>query len=165
MPDHPIDGDNESSIQDFLLTTGNPIELTSTHHSSAKSHSSEQRILPNPSIPESGFKSSPPKDYWVWELFGAFGSAIALTGIAIILHVIDGKRQPSWEHVSLNSLISWISTIAKGFILMPITSGLGQLKWAWFARRKQPLSDLQVFDSATRGISGSAKLLWRLKGV
>jgi hypothetical protein len=58
----------------------------------------------------------------------AVGSAVALIGIVIILRVFDGKRQPSWEGVSLNSVISWISTIAKVFILMPITSGLGQLK-------------------------------------
>ena len=42
--------------------------------------------------------------------------------------------------------------------------GLGQLKWVWFAESERRLDDLEKFDSATRGLTGSAKLLWRLKG-
>lgn len=165
MSNHPIHGYNELSVQDSLLSPGHPIEMANLYHSSAESHSSEQKILPGSNVPKSELRSKPRRDYWVWELFGAVGSAVALIGIVIILRVFDGKRQPSWEGVSLNSVISWISTIAKVFILMPITSGLGQLKWVWFSERKKPLSDLQIFDSATRGISGSAQLLWRLKGL
>jgi hypothetical protein len=164
MSDHPIHGYNELRVQNSLLSPGNPIEMTNLSHSSAESHSSEQKILPGSIVPKDDLRSKPRRDYWVWEFFGAVGSAVALIGIVIILRVFDGKRQPSWDGVSLNSVISWISTVAKMFILMPVTSGLGQLKWAWFVGRKRPLSDLQIFDSASRGISGSAKLLWKLKG-
>jgi hypothetical protein len=163
MSNHPIHGYNELNVQNSLLSPGNPIEMTNVY-SSAESHSSEHKLLPG-SVPKTEFSSKPPRDYWMWELFGAVGSAVALIGIVITLRVFDGKRQPSWQGVSLNSVISWISTIAKVFVLMPITSGLGQLKWVWFAKGKQPLSDLQIFDSATRGISGSVQLLWRLKGL
>ena len=34
----------------------------------------------------------------------------------------------------------------------------------WFAESERRLDDLEKFDSATRGLTGSAKLLWRLKG-
>lgn len=164
MSNNPIHGFNELSVQDSLLSPGNPIEMTNLYHSVAEWHSSEQKILPGSNVLKSDLRSKPRRDYWVWEFFGAVGSAVALIGIVIILRVFDGKRQPSWDGVSLNSIISWISTIAKVFILMPITSGLGQMKWVWFSGRKRPLSDLQIFDSASRGISGSATLLWRLKG-
>jgi hypothetical protein len=160
MSNHNLDVDNELSLQDSLLTAHNHTVRTKTNPTPTKSHISlGKKISSGSSAPNIS------KDYWGWELFGILGSAAILIGIALILNTFDGKRQPSWEHVSLNSLISWLSTAAKFCILMPITSGLGQLKWVWFAEKERPLSDLQEFDSASRGIPGSAKLLWRLKGL
>jgi hypothetical protein len=37
------------------------------------------------------------------------------------------------------------------------------LKWVWFAKRARPLSDLKVFDNASRGIYGSVELVWALR--
>lgn len=65
--------------------------------------------------------------------------------------------------MSLNTLLSWLSTVDKGCILFPVSATLSQLMWVWFAERKRPLSGLTVFDNASRGIYGSAKLLWALK--
>ncbi|KAJ5887499.1 hypothetical protein N7495_007540 [Penicillium taxi] len=76
----------------------------------------------------------------------------------------DGHEQPIWNHVSLNSVISWLSTIAKACALYTISQGLGQAKWIWFAKRSRPLSDLDTFDSASRGVVGSAALMWLVKG-
>jgi len=45
-----------------------------------------------------------------------------------------------------------------------LQKGLGQLKWVWFAEEERQLADLETFDNATRGLTGSAKLLWRLRG-
>ncbi|KAM0263726.1 hypothetical protein ACHAQJ_001040 [Trichoderma viride] len=153
MLNHNIDGDNEASLQDSLLTAHNPPVKAKTNLISTESHSSLER------------KIHVSKDYWGWELFGVLGSAAILISIAVILDSLNGKRQPSWEHVSLNSLISWLSTAAKFCVLVPLTRGLGQLKWVWFSEKERPLSDLEEFDSASRGIFGSAKLLWRLRGL
>ncbi|PWY75190.1 hypothetical protein BO94DRAFT_568556 [Aspergillus sclerotioniger CBS 115572] len=76
----------------------------------------------------------------------------------------DGRRQPEWSNISLNSAISWLSTLAKACILYAVSESLGQLKWVWFAQRSRPLSNLGDFDSASRGVRGSALLLWALKG-
>ncbi|KAL1616239.1 hypothetical protein SLS54_008532 [Diplodia seriata] len=94
-------------------------------------------------------------DWWEWELFGIVGSAVALGGIILVLRLYQDKPQPSWEHISLNALISWLSTVAKLLILIPISRSLGQLKWVWFKQRHMPLLDMEVFDSASRGVMGS----------
>ncbi|EHK50836.1 hypothetical protein TRIATDRAFT_94133 [Trichoderma atroviride IMI 206040] len=160
MLNYDIDVGNEPSLQDSLLTAHDPAAKAKTNPTSTKPDNSlENDISPSSNVPYVS------KDYWGWEIFGVLGSAAIIVGIAVILDRFDGKRQPSWEHVSLNSLISWLSTAAKFCLLMPISRGLGQLKWVWFAEKKRPLSDLEEFDSASRSISGSAKLLWRLKGL
>ncbi len=51
-----------------------------------------------------------------------------------------------------------------GFLTDIFQKGLGQLKWVWFAEEERQLADLETFDNATRGLSGSAKLLWKLRG-
>ncbi|KAJ5951516.1 uncharacterized protein N7479_009929 [Penicillium vulpinum] len=102
-------------------------------------------------------------DYgWVWNIVG-LGMALAmLIAIIVILSMYDGKQQPRWKWISLNTLLSWLSTVGKACIAFPLSAGLSQLKWVWFAQRKRPLSDLRVFDNASRGIYGSAELVWAL---
>ncbi|KAL4915650.1 hypothetical protein BDW62DRAFT_219218 [Aspergillus aurantiobrunneus] len=98
-----------------------------------------------------------------WDKLG-LGLALAiLIAIIVILRVYNGKQQPSWKWISLNTLLSWLSTVGKGCIVFPLSTGLSQLKWVWFSQRKRPLSDLRVFDNASRGIYGSAELLWALR--
>ncbi|KAJ9629513.1 hypothetical protein H2203_001887 [Taxawa tesnikishii (nom. ined.)] len=123
------------------------------------------------------------EEWWKWEILGVLGSAAALIGIVIFLHKLNGHPQPQWSFkkcvdvpktnyhfctkkvgVSVNSVISWLSTVAKICVLIPITKGLGQLKWVWFTEKERMLSDLETFDSATRGLTGSAMLVWRLRG-
>ena len=104
------------------------------------------------------------ESWWLWEAIGVLGSAASLNGIAVILSKYDEKEQPHWQRMSLNTLISWLSTLAKVCVLVPISRGLGQLKWLWFVEEGRALSDLRVFDAASRGVVGSAELVWRLKG-
>lgn len=98
-----------------------------------------------------------------WDILGLVLSLAILIVIIVILSVREGKEQPNWKYMSLNTLLSWLSTACKAFILFPASATLSQLKWIWFAERKRPLSDLRVFDSASRGVYGSAELLWKLR--
>lgn len=102
-------------------------------------------------------------DWWGWDILGLVLALAILIAIIVILRVYDGKQQPGWRWISLNTLLSWLSTVGKGCIAFPLSAGLSQLKWVWFAQRKRPLSDLRVFDNASRGIYGSAELLWALR--
>jgi hypothetical protein len=85
-------------------------------------------------------------DWWIWELIGVIMSAAAICAIIGLLSTMNGKHLPSWGikikartikgktipektiNIALNSVISWISTVGKICILIPITKGIGQLK-------------------------------------
>ncbi|RAH42521.1 DUF3176 domain-containing protein [Aspergillus brunneoviolaceus CBS 621.78] len=104
-------------------------------------------------------------DDWILEAVALVVSAGTIVAIAAILSHFDGQQQPDWPRVSLNSVISWLSTIASAGLMFALTNSPGQLKWVWFARQKKRLSDLKPFDSASRGgLIGSLELLWLLKG-
>jgi Protein of unknown function (DUF3176) len=47
----------------------------------------------------------------------------------------------------------------KGFMLVPVCTSLGQLKWLWYSRQRKPLHDLQLFDMASRGPWSTLRLL------
>jgi len=112
-------------------------------------------------------------DYWKWEIAGVVGSALALMGIIIFANHFDNGPTPSWSMtvakynktftVTMNSILSLLSTTAKICVLIPVTKGLGQLKWIWFAKRERSLRDIETFESASRGLTGSALLMWKLK--
>ena len=112
-------------------------------------------------------------DYWKWEIAGVVGSALALMGIIVFANHYDNGPTPSWSMtvtkfdknftVTMNSILSLLSTIAKICVLIPVTKGLGQLKWIWFAKRERSLEDIETFESASRGLTGSALLMWKLK--
>jgi hypothetical protein len=121
-------------------------------------------------------------DLWLWEITGIIASAGCLFAIIGLLIHLNGHPEPDWGihtsprtikghnipgkdvPITLNSVISWLSTVGKICIMIPITKGIGQLKWVWFSERDRQLSDLQRFDDATRGITGSASLIWSLRG-
>ncbi|KAF2137261.1 uncharacterized protein K452DRAFT_236197 [Aplosporella prunicola CBS 121167] len=115
------------------------------------------------SPPESSSVLSKLENWWIWELLGLLVSAASLIGIIFILGKYDQERRPTWYYLSLSSLVSWLSTAAKICAFIPVSRGLGQLKWVWLAEKRRPLSDLKVFDSASRGLLGSLELLWELK--
>ncbi|GIK02028.1 hypothetical protein Aspvir_006071 [Aspergillus viridinutans] len=102
-------------------------------------------------------------DWFVWEILAAILSAATLITLVVVLAKFDGKPQPAWEHISLNSVIPWLSTISKACIIFAVSEALGQLKWVWFAQKTQPMLNLRTFDSASRGFYGSAELIWTLR--
>jgi hypothetical protein len=119
-------------------------------------------------------------DWWVGELIGVVVSAIFIVSIAVLLYFYDGQPAPSWSytyhgrvarlqdkaaHLSFNAILSLLSTAVRLCLVIPITSGLAQLKWVWMAEKKRALTDLTDFEAASRqGVLDSIKLIWRLKG-
>lgn len=100
---------------------------------------------------------------FIWEVLAMVLSSGVLVAIVVILTQYDGRPQPAWRLMSLNSVISWLSTVSKGCVLSAISEGIGQLKWVWFTRKSRPLVDLGAFDGASRGIYGCAGLVWKLR--
>ncbi|PYH71774.1 DUF3176 domain-containing protein [Aspergillus vadensis CBS 113365] len=101
--------------------------------------------------------------WFCWELIGIIVSAGLLAAIIIILKVYDHQPQPKWWHISLNSVISFLSTLSRASLMFSVGELIGQLKWVWFAQQEQPLLHLQSFDSASRGALGSLTLIWALR--
>ncbi|KAJ5354970.1 uncharacterized protein N7496_012182 [Penicillium cataractarum] len=128
----------------------------------------QQRLVSSDSIEKIGEKLKTRRsigtwisDWFVWEMFAIFVSTSLVVAIFIILARFDNQPQPTWKYVSLNSLISWLSTLSKTCILFAVSETLGQLKWVWFANKPRPIPDLRTFDAASRGYYGSAELIWR----
>jgi hypothetical protein len=100
-------------------------------------------------------------NWFVWEALGLVASEGVLIALAVVLAKYDRKPQPDWKYMSLNSLLSWLSTIFRACIILSTSQALGQLKWVWFAQgRERPVHELRVYDDATRGRMGR----WSLYG-
>lgn len=149
-----------------------PIEVIQTvSNEDASADLEHQGTVQEPVITDEPFSGT--DDYWKWEIVGVVGSALALMGIIVFASHFNNGPTPSWSMtvskynktftVTMNSILSLLSTIAKICVLIPVTKGLGQLKWIWFAKRERSLRDIETFESASRGLTGSALLMWKLK--
>ncbi|KAL4959764.1 DUF3176 domain-containing protein [Aspergillus stella-maris] len=129
-------------------------ELFETAHNSS---------APKPKGPAKSFLDHL-NDLFLLETLGLVTSVGILIAMVVVLAKYDRKPQPSWRYMSLNSLISWLSTIFKACIAVSTSEALGQLKWAWFSQKKErPVKELRVYDNATRGPYGALELIWTLK--
>lgn len=97
---------------------------------------------------------------WTVEII-AFALAIAsLTCIVGVLAHYKGKAMPHWPAgITLNTVIAIMTAIANAALASPLQQGLSQLKWISFKRRSRPITDMEAFDDASRGLWGSIKLL------
>lgn len=117
---------------------------------------------------------------WLFEIAAWLVSLLALLGIIVLLYLhqdrpnpyslikpwhvnIRGKRYQRQVHLTVNACLSIFATIFKASLAVPVAAALGQLKWSWFSNPK-PLSHYQLYDSASRGVVGSAMLIWNLRG-
>jgi len=102
---------------------------------------------------------------WQWEILGLVVSFISLMATVAILFIWNDKTPPSWSYgITINSLISWLSMIAKTSMLLSTAEGLSQLKWIRAAKRKATLADMEYLDRSSRGPWGSFALLVRFRG-
>lgn len=99
-------------------------------------------------------------DWWMEELLAILLSIVALFAIVVILRKYDDQNLPKLPHnVSLNLVVSTLATFSKSWLILAVTSALGQFKWLWMFSKQRRLQDVQVFDEASRGPLGASKLL------
>ncbi|KAF2167532.1 hypothetical protein M409DRAFT_22339 [Zasmidium cellare ATCC 36951] len=107
-----------------------------------------------------------PFKLWWMEMLSIMVSLACLGANIAFLVALDNQEYKSWKiakaNITPNTVISIIATFTKASLLLPVAEVLSQLKWLYFQARIQRLSDLQVFDDASRGPLGSLKLLWKV---
>jgi hypothetical protein len=90
----------------------------------------------------------------------------SLLGLVAILRKYDNRESPEWHarrtSVTLNTVISILSTVFQGSLLMPVAQSISRLCWTWYTKPR-PLVDVCYYDSASRGALGSIRLLLRLR--
>ncbi|KAI9729834.1 MAG: hypothetical protein M1834_006582 [Cirrosporium novae-zelandiae] len=101
---------------------------------------------------------------WWFEILSLGVLFIALAAIVLTLSTQQGRPLPHWPYkVSVNTLVSVYALVLKAAMLLIVTEGLSQLKWAWYSRSR-PLEDISKFDIASRSPWGAIQLLWTLRG-
>lgn len=107
-------------------------------------------------------------NWWLWESLSAVLGILAVVALYEILRAYDQQLVPQWNlprntTITLNTVVSILSTVIRGSLLLPIAECISQLKWSWYSKKQRPLADFAAFDSASRGSWGGAQLLWRLR--
>lgn len=98
---------------------------------------------------------------WTFEILGCVISIAFLVAIIVVLFKYDGQPMPDWPYgITLNALVSVLSTVMKATMAFVLTECLAQLKWSWFHSGNK-LSDLAVLDAASRGVAGAIFVLFR----
>jgi hypothetical protein len=103
---------------------------------------------------------------WQWEFAAPAFSLICSAGMVTVLALYQDKSLSKWNFVfdiSLNTLIATLSTLSRTALLVPITSCISQLKWIHLVDSPRSLSEVQVFDDASRGPWGAFGLIWKLR--
>ena len=104
-------------------------------------------------------------DWWLWEVLAVLFSLGTFSALVTILIVYDGHSIAHLpQRLSLNAIISILSTISRTTLMFSVSATLSQFKWLSFSGRTRQLKNLQLYDDASRGPLGSSILLMSEKG-
>ncbi|KAF4815807.1 hypothetical protein CGCTS75_v012863 [Colletotrichum tropicale] len=102
---------------------------------------------------------------WTFEVASLCVTVLAVAAIIGVLAAYDGRPLASWRfQITINAVIAMLATVATATIAVVLSSGISQLKWIHFKTRREPLSDMEVFDDASRGTWGALMMLLKLRG-
>ena len=74
---------------------------------------------------------------WWQEMLSAVSSIFCLVAIVVILYKVNGKPLADWdEPVSLNAVVSVLSTAVKAGLILPVAECISQLKWIYLQGSK-----------------------------
>jgi hypothetical protein len=102
---------------------------------------------------------------WWPEILCCLISVVCLVALVLVLQAYDDQPLPAWSGgITLNTIVALLSTVCRTLFVVAASQALSQAKWNWFKGSPRPLTDLSVFDDASRGPWGSLKLLFTIKG-
>lgn len=97
---------------------------------------------------------------WAFEIVSFAVSIGMLVAIVAILASYNGRAIFDGRLITLNAIISTLSTVSKATLLTVIASCISQGNWILFADRPRRLYDFEMVADASRGPWGSLWLLW-----
>ncbi|KAK7750079.1 hypothetical protein SLS62_007947 [Diatrype stigma] len=102
---------------------------------------------------------------WTWEIVTIIIALGAVSSIMGVLARFNGQALPEWPYyITLNALIALLATVTTATMSISLGNGLSQLKWIRFKESRAPLTDMEVFDEASRGTWGAIRLLASARG-
>lgn len=104
------------------------------------------------------------EDTWTVEFLALFGSLSSLAIIIILLAIYDNSAVFNWDHVTLNAIVSVLSTASKGLLLLAVSEAISQQKWITFSKSRHQLIEFEHIDGASRGPLGCAQALLKRSG-
>lgn len=89
-------------------------------------------------------------------------SLLAVSAVLAMAVFLNGRPLPDWPMgLTPNTVVSLLGELSKATLILSVAEAIGQLKWLWFRTGERTLKDFEVYDLASRGPSGSVKLLLR----
>lgn len=102
---------------------------------------------------------------WLPEILWCGLSIGFLVALVVVLSHFDDHPMPQWPlGLTVNTLVAFLATSCRAMVVVPLSEGLAQLKWNWFASRRRSLRDIYFFDQASRGPWGDLCLIPRTLG-
>lgn len=101
---------------------------------------------------------------WAWEVAAMLSSIGCISAIVVILSIYDKHEVVTFfDGITLNAVISLLSTFGKTTLLFVLGSTLGQQKWILYSQKSRLLIDAHIIDEASRGPLGSLWALWKIR--
>lgn len=101
--------------------------------------------------------------HWRWEALCLILAILFQVAIVIIIALYNGKELPDWPYgININTIIAILGTFLRASLVVVLAEVISQAKWFWIDKSR-PAEDMQVFDKASRGVSGSLSLIWLLR--
>ncbi|KAI0594725.1 hypothetical protein F4775DRAFT_572768 [Biscogniauxia sp. FL1348] len=153
-----------------------PVVTTDTQQLDNESHTlllDEQKdpVHPAAQLPKGssgGMRTPLPVYRLMWEILSLILATITLIGLVVLLKTHEDKPTPEWSvgpwGVTLNAVLSIVSTIFRGSLLVPVAQSISQFGWIWYTQPRS-LEDLVYYSSASRGPLGSLRLLIKLRFI
>ncbi|KAJ9150436.1 DUF3176 domain-containing protein [Pleurostoma richardsiae] len=156
---HPLKEAQFVTVEDatFPQAPGRSLSWKSSKQSGSTSEKSRLRRISSLKLSKTGT--------WTFEIVSLLVAIGAVASIIAVLAYYDGRPLPEWPwSITINALIAVLTTIANTGMAVPLSNGLGQLKWDRFKTGYAPLTDMEDLDDASRGALGAINLLRKLRG-
>ena len=96
---------------------------------------------------------------WRFEIFCAVVTVWMLVAMCIVLYMFDSESAFDGPVVTLNAIISMLSTASRVSLVAMLASAISQWNWLLFSESNRRLLDFQHLAEASRGPLGSVKVL------